>query len=145
MNIAKVIIPAALVIPCSVVAQDKQDDVKQTENSKPVSRGEIEKRVIKIISTKLGVPLNNIKGNMKFESDLGADSLDIVEMIMSMEKEFHISISDTLAEKAVTVENAVTIVDGILNVKHTEGNIPEKDTIVIHSQSDRVKSRKKIK
>jgi acyl carrier protein len=128
MSIEKIILPAAaFVLPFGVAAQDKQTDVKQTENSMPVSRNEIEKKVIKIISTKLGVPVNGIKGNMSFTNDLGADSLDLIEVIMAIEKEFHISVSDSLAEKIVTVEQAVVAADELLNGKDTDNDRHKRD------------------
>jgi acyl carrier protein len=129
MSIEKIIIPAALLVPCGVVAQDKAQDVKQSDNSQPISRTEIEKRVIKIISKHIGIPATKIKSNMSFTNDLGADSLDLVEMVMAIEKEFSISIVDSLLEKIVTVEHTVTAVDGLLNVnRDVSGNASEEQT-----------------
>ena len=69
---------------------------------------EIAKKVTNIIVDKLGVEENEVTGEASFANDLGADSLDTVELIMEFEKEFNISIPDEHAEKIVTVGDAVT-------------------------------------
>jgi len=67
----------------------------------------IEERVKKIIAEKLSVDLSEVKPEASFVDDLGADSLDLVELIMSMEEEFGVEISDEDAEKIVTVKDAI--------------------------------------
>jgi acyl carrier protein len=67
----------------------------------------IEDKIKKIIAEKLGVEANEIVPEASFVDDLGADSLDLVELIMSMEEEFDIDISDDDAEKLVTVKDAL--------------------------------------
>ncbi len=67
----------------------------------------IEDKIKKIIAEKLGVEANEIVPGASFVDDLGADSLDLVELIMSMEEEFDIDISDDDAEKLVTVKDAL--------------------------------------
>jgi acyl carrier protein len=67
----------------------------------------IEEKVKKIIAEKLSVELSEVKPEASFVDDLGADSLDLVELIMSMEEEFDIDISDEDAEKIVTVKDAI--------------------------------------
>lgn len=67
----------------------------------------IEKKVKDIIVDKLGVHPNKIRPNASFINDLGADSLDIVELIMEFEKEFGISISEEESEKIRTVGDIV--------------------------------------
>ncbi|MFO7709103.1 MAG: acyl carrier protein [Desulfobacterales bacterium] len=70
----------------------------------------IEEKVKKIIAEKLSVELSEVKPEASFVDDLGADSLDLVELIMSMEEEFGVEISDEDAEKIVTVKDAITYV-----------------------------------
>jgi acyl carrier protein len=65
----------------------------------------IEDKVKKIIAEKLSVDLEEIVPEASFVDDLGADSLDLVELIMSMEEEFDIDIPDEDAEKMVTVKD----------------------------------------
>ena len=67
----------------------------------------IAEKVTKIIVDKLGVDEADVNPEASFTNDLGADSLDIVELIMEFEKEFDISIPDEQAEKIQTVGNAV--------------------------------------
>ena len=59
----------------------------------------------------LGVKTDDIKTESKFIDDLGADSLDLVELIMSFEDKFEIEISDEDAEKIITVKNALDYID----------------------------------
>lgn len=68
---------------------------------------EIEARVKAIIVDKLGVDESEVTPTASFTNDLGADSLDTVELIMELEKEFGISIPDDQAEKISTVQDAV--------------------------------------
>ena len=65
----------------------------------------IKDKVIKIIADKLSVDVEEIVPEASFVDDLGADSLDIVELIMSMEEEFDIDISDEDAEKLIKVKD----------------------------------------
>ena len=67
----------------------------------------IEDKVKKIIAEKLSVDLEEVVPEASFVDDLGADSLDLVELIMSMEEEFDIEISDDDAEKLVTFQDAI--------------------------------------
>ena len=68
-------------------------------------------KIQEIIIDKLGVDQNKITENAKFIDDLGADSLDTVELIMQFEEEFEIEIPDEEAEKIATVEDAVNYID----------------------------------
>lgn len=68
---------------------------------------EIASRVKAIIADKLNVDENEVTENAEFTKDLGADSLDTVELIMEFEKEFGITIPDDQAEKISTVQNAI--------------------------------------
>ncbi|MCG6907147.1 MAG: acyl carrier protein [Desulfobacteraceae bacterium] len=67
----------------------------------------VEDKVKKIISEKLSVDLAEVVPEASFVDDLGADSLDLVELIMSMEEEFDVEISDEDAEKMATVKDAM--------------------------------------
>ncbi|MCD4715383.1 MAG: acyl carrier protein [Desulfobacterales bacterium] len=67
----------------------------------------VEEKVIKIICEQLDVPKDDVVPEASFVDDLGADSLDQVELIMAMEEDFDISIPDEDAEKIGTVQNAV--------------------------------------
>jgi len=69
--------------------------------------GDPETKVREIIIDKLGLEESEITNQASFANDLGADSLDTVELIMEFEKEFNISIPDEDAEKISTVEEAV--------------------------------------
>ncbi|MFT6485755.1 MAG: acyl carrier protein [Neolewinella sp.] len=71
----------------------------------------IEKKVIQIIVDKLGVDEAEVTSEASFQNDLGADSLDTVELIMEFEKEFDISIPDEQAENIQTVGHAVTYLE----------------------------------
>jgi acyl carrier protein len=71
----------------------------------------IEDKVKKIIVEKLSVELEEVVPEASFVDDLGADSLDLVELIMSMEEEFDIDIPDEKAEKLVTVKDAMDYIN----------------------------------
>jgi len=66
----------------------------------------VEDKVKKIIAEKLSVDMEEVVPEASFVEDLGADSLDLVELIMSMEEEFDVDISDEDAEKIMTVKDA---------------------------------------
>jgi acyl carrier protein len=70
----------------------------------------IEERVIKMVAEQLGVKEDDIQASSSFVEDLGADSLDTVELIMALEEEFDAEIPDEDAEKIATVEDAVNYI-----------------------------------
>jgi acyl carrier protein len=72
---------------------------------------DIKEKVINIIVEKLGVDKSEINDDSNFTNDLGADSLDTVELIMEFEKEFDISIPDEEAENIQTVGNAISYLE----------------------------------
>jgi acyl carrier protein len=72
-----------------------------------VTKPSIDERVIKIVSDNLGQPAEKIKRETSFVNDLGADSLDVVELVMEFEDQFEISIPDEDASKIATVGNAI--------------------------------------
>lgn len=67
----------------------------------------IEERVAKIIIEQLGVKPEDVKPEASFVEDLGADSLDTVELVMALEEEFETEIPDEEAEKISTVQSAI--------------------------------------
>ena len=69
-------------------------------------------RIIEIVTDKLGVDANKVTKDAKFIDDLGADSLDTVELVMALEEEFDIEIPDEEAEKITKVQDAI---DYIIN------------------------------
>lgn len=72
---------------------------------------EIESKVVDIIVEKLGVEKEEVKAEASFTNDLGADSLDTVELIMELEKEFGVTIPDSDAEKIQTVGDAIAYIE----------------------------------
>ena len=72
----------------------------------------VEQKVKNIIADQLGVGEDEIKISSSFIEDLGADSLDIVELVMAMEEEFDIEIPDEDAEKIQTIADAISYIRG---------------------------------
>ena len=70
----------------------------------------IEERVKKIVCEQLGVKEEDVKASSSFVDDLGADSLDTVELVMALEEEFETEIPDEEAEKITTVQQAIDYV-----------------------------------
>ncbi len=70
----------------------------------------VEDQVRAIIAEQLGVKTDEIKNDASFVDDLGADSLDTVELVMALEEEFETEIPDDDAEKITTVQNAIDYV-----------------------------------
>jgi len=67
----------------------------------------VEERVVDIVSENLGVNKEQVTRETRFQEDVGADSLDIVELVMELEEEFEITIPDDQAEKIKTVGEAI--------------------------------------
>ncbi|MBR1784221.1 MAG: acyl carrier protein [Bacteroidales bacterium] len=72
---------------------------------------EIATKVVSIITEKLSVEESQVVPEASFTNDLGADSLDTVELIMELEKEFNLTIPDEAAEKIVTVGDAIAFIE----------------------------------
>ena len=70
----------------------------------------IEQRVKKIVAEQLGANEADVKNESSFVNDLGADSLDTVELVMALEEEFETEIPDESAEKITTVQQAIDFV-----------------------------------
>ncbi len=75
----------------------------------------VEERVKKIVVEQLGVKDDEVKSASSFVDDLGADSLDTVELVMALEEEFECEIPDESAEKITTVQQAVDYIKAHLN------------------------------
>jgi acyl carrier protein len=71
---------------------------------------EIESRVKKIVVEQLGVKEDEVTNDASFIDDLGADSLDTVELVMALEEEFEVEIPDEEAEKILTIKQAVNYI-----------------------------------
>jgi acyl carrier protein len=76
-----------------------------------MTTGNVEQKVRGIIAEQLGVAEDEIKTTSSFIEDLGADSLDIVELVMAMEEEFEVEIPDEEAENIKTVQDAVNFIN----------------------------------
>ena len=85
----------------------KRDGHPRTKPHKMTKVADIDGKVKAIIADKLGVDEKEITPQASFTNDLGADSLDTVELIMEFEKEFNIAIPDEQAEKISTVGEAI--------------------------------------
>ena len=72
---------------------------------------DIEDRVKKIVVEHLGVEADKVTDDASFFDDLGADSLDIVELVMAFEEEFGVEIPDDAADKIVTVKDATNYIE----------------------------------
>jgi acyl carrier protein len=94
-------------------AKIKSNILLFTKNLKIMS--EIASRVKAIIVDKLSVEESEVTNEASFTNDLGADSLDTVELIMEFEKEFGISIPDDQAEKIGTVGDAISYIEANVN------------------------------
>ena len=73
----------------------------------------VEDKIKQIIAEKLSVELSEVVPEASFVDDLGADSLDLVELVMTMEEEFDVDISDEDAEQLVTVQDAINYVKAL--------------------------------
>lgn len=78
----------------------------------------VEDRVRKIVAEQLGVKEEELKNSASFVDDLGADSLDTVELVMALEEEFETEIPDEEAEKITTIQEAIDYID--LNINKEE-------------------------
>jgi acyl carrier protein len=92
---------ASLAIPRTTSGLSKEDP----------SVASVMERVIDIVSEQLGVDKDKITAETSFVNDLGADSLDTVELVMELEEEFDINIPDDAAEKIQTVGQAVKFIE----------------------------------
>ena len=73
---------------------------------------DVSEKVKKIVADHLGVEENKVTNEASFIDDLGADSLDTVELVMAFEEEFSIEIPDDAAETITTVKDAISFIEG---------------------------------
>lgn len=73
-----------------------------------------ENRVISIIADQLGLTVNEVTPDKSIGDDLGADSLDMVEIVMAAEEEFELDISDAEAERVNTVQQAIDLINRLV-------------------------------
>jgi len=71
----------------------------------------VEERVKNIVAEQLGIGVDEVNNESSFIDDLGADSLDTVELVMALEEEFDVEISDEQAENISTVQSAIDYID----------------------------------
>ena len=76
---------------------------------------EIEQRVKQAVAEQLGLEVDSISNNASFMEDLGADSLDLVELVMAFENDFDITIPDDDSNRIVTVQSAIDYISAKLN------------------------------
>jgi acyl carrier protein len=74
----------------------------------------MKKRIVQIIAKQLGIEEQDVSAKSSVVEDLGADSLDVVELIMALEEEFDLEIPDTEAEKIVNVQNIFDYMENAL-------------------------------
>ena len=77
----------------------------------------VEERVKKIVAEQLGAKDEDVTNAASFVDDLGADSLDTVELVMALEEEFETEIPDEEAEKITTIQEAINHIDAYLKTK----------------------------
>jgi len=82
----------------------------------------VEQRVIEIVAEQLGVNKDQITNETSFVNDLGADSLDTVELVMELEEEFDINIPDDVAEKIQTVGQAIEHIEKAIQSSETSSS-----------------------
>jgi acyl carrier protein len=82
----------------------------------------VQERVIDIVAEQLGANKENITRETSFVNDLGADSLDTVELVMELEEEFDINIPDDMAEKIQTVGQAIEHIEKAIESSETSSS-----------------------
>jgi len=87
--------------------------IKRLEKKYRSIKMAIEQQMVDIIVEQLSVDKDKVVSGASFVDDLGADSLDLVELIMAMEEEFDVEIPDEEAEKIATVQNAIDYVNNL--------------------------------
>ena len=95
------------ILSLEAARNDRTKTTLNTNNQNHLIMEDIASKVISIIVYKLGAEESEVTPAASFKNDLGADSLDTVELIMEFEKEFNITIPDDVAEKISTVQDAI--------------------------------------
>lgn len=75
---------------------------------------QIKSRIKSIISKQLGINIKDISNDLNFSNDMGADSLDIIELMMELEKEFNIDIPDEIVERINSVNTAIKHINDLI-------------------------------
>ncbi len=88
-----------------------QPSITRLESKDTKQMSDIAERVTKIVVEHLGVEESKVTENASFIDDLGADSLDTVELVMAFEEEFGCEIPDDVAEKILTVKDAIAFIE----------------------------------
>jgi acyl carrier protein len=96
---------------------DPSSEPHREESVVAANEDRVEERVIEIVCENLGVNKEQVTRNTSFTEDVGADSLDIVELVMELEEEFEITIPDEQAEKIKTVGEAIDYIKRELEKK----------------------------
>lgn len=76
-----------------------------------MDQSEIEAKIVEIVAKQLAVPKEKVTRTARFQEDLGADSLDVVEIVMELEDAFNIEIPDAMSEKIKTVGDVIDFVE----------------------------------
>lgn len=87
-------------------------DLQKTQENKLMSDS-IATKVKTIIAEKISVDVDSLEASKSFTEDLGADSLDVVEMVMGLEEAFDVEIPDEAAEKIATVDDAIKYLENL--------------------------------
>ena len=99
-------------------------------------------KVLQITADTLGVDHTKLTYNTSFADDLGADSLDVYELIVSIEKEFKINIGDEHAEKITTIGKLIDYINGKLANKNVQLTEQQSEAIVASKFKDEIVSKK---
>lgn len=106
---------------------------------------EIEKRVVRVIAEQMGMPERAVKLTESFVADMGADSLDLVEICMAMEDEFNIEVSDHSAETMKTGKDVVDALTKVFVYKVPVAGVQLGDTSIMLLEEPRASSSGAIK
>jgi acyl carrier protein len=99
-----------------ILSTNQHESARRTQIAEDIGMASVEERVKQIIVEQLGVDEAEVTPTASFVDDLGADSLDQVELVMAFEEAFGIEVPDEDAEKMTTVKDAVEYID-----KHSKG------------------------
>jgi acyl carrier protein len=101
----------AALLPATMLGTRANPNIHATVSKKELYMSDSAEKVKKIVVEHLGVEAEKVTEEASFIDDLGADSLDIVELVMAFEEEFGVEIPDDAAEKIATVKDAIDYID----------------------------------
>ena len=105
------IIPGMMLfLSCSSTEKHEKQDAANQERTEPRAIGSVEERIIEIVCEQMGASRDKVTAETRFVGDLGADSLDKVELVMEFEDEFDLNIPDEDACAIKTVGDAIRYV-----------------------------------